>query len=361
MDIDAFQNFVDMCKITDRTSARCKPSALDRLFSKVNKYSPHHDDMLRLDGKSALRRYEFLEAVLQLSIAKYIDDEMDNMDSGDIRPEDALRHLLKLIEVRLSSGYSGKTDEEPMTIGNSNNFRRDVLYQEGVYMALEPSIDSLRRIFYIYASPLLEKNHNGSSSRPEKRDTHAERGQSKNEERAAENEEDSMIGCGDADIHRAYMSCAQWVHFLNDCIVIFDKNVTVQVARKIFTWSLMLRPDDRKNKKRVYAMEFEDFIEGLCRICERKRWPSEKDLKDVGVNDIFGFVDTIKGNGGSLFDWFSEETIPWYQSPKLDLAFTLPQMLLLVLENFEAVLRAEEENSMQDAQAISGENDDQAK
>ena len=113
--LNAFSDFVDDCKIVDK--ATCSRKDIDTIFIVANLEEDKQSKTNKANDDRALMRFEFLDCVVRIAIAKYLKSGITNDVS------DALQMLCEEnIEKNLG----------PEALHDSNDFRRERMYFEDV-------------------------------------------------------------------------------------------------------------------------------------------------------------------------------------------------------------------------------------
>jgi hypothetical protein len=133
---NAFNDFVDDCKITDM--ATCKRKDIDTIFIVANLEEDKQSKTNKVNDDRALMRFEFLECVVRIAIAKYLKSGQTN-DVSDA--------LVLLCEQNLQENLG------PEAVHDSNDFRKDRLYFEEVDKIYWKHYRKLQMIFDVFAKP----------------------------------------------------------------------------------------------------------------------------------------------------------------------------------------------------------------
>ena len=119
--------------VTDPKSATCSSGALNSMFIAIN----HEDEDAMTEQEqqenddNALMRFEWIEAIVRMAIAKFIQDKNMTEDVSDAVNLLCMYHLSTI---------------PPEAIVNSNEFRRDRFYNEEMDACLRVSTDPLAGI-----------------------------------------------------------------------------------------------------------------------------------------------------------------------------------------------------------------------
>ncbi|PNH02618.1 hypothetical protein TSOC_011369, partial [Tetrabaena socialis] len=115
MSLNAFTTFLDDCLIADSDSQYCKRSDCDTIFIVCNFQPDKKSAEATVNMENAMMRYEFLEAIVRLAIAKYgkgqVTDDLPTAVAMMIE-KNIIPHLV------------------PGAVLNSNTFRNERLYNE---------------------------------------------------------------------------------------------------------------------------------------------------------------------------------------------------------------------------------------
>ncbi len=134
--LNAFSDFVDDCKIADNRT--CKRKDIDTIFIVANLEEDKKAKSAKINDDRALMRFEFLDCVVRIAIAKYLKSG----DTDDV--SDALEWLCE----RNIKGNLG-----PEAVHDSNDFRKSRMYFEEVDKVYWKNMGKLKMIFDVFAAP----------------------------------------------------------------------------------------------------------------------------------------------------------------------------------------------------------------
>jgi len=142
MSLAAFFDMMRMCKLVEEDSSFCKTTDLESIFIAVNLEDSgpnvtHEQRMLNmLNDDNALVRFEFMQSIVRISVAKYIRTKMVSNVSL------ALKYLF---ERDLLCKLPPEAHHRP------DDFRRARLYKEDVDIVLRRNEEKLSQIFAHYS------------------------------------------------------------------------------------------------------------------------------------------------------------------------------------------------------------------
>jgi hypothetical protein len=230
--LNTYKLFLDECGIPDNDT--CTWKDLDTMFLSTNVEEDGDSAEGDANDDRALMRFEWLEIIIRIAFAKYLDTEEDEYNCDD--PSDAVQLLCeKNILPKL----------KPCACHNKDDFRKTRMYNEAVDKEIKPRLKILK---VLYEKSIKPKN--GTSEQ--------------------------------------LMSLREWERFM-DTYKLFDLGLTKRNSRLCYGWSKM-RATDELAKRSIYtSMHFADFLEGLCRVAELKAWPTDEDLANSGCDTMIEF------------------------------------------------------------------------
>eukprot|EP00946_MAST-07B_sp_MAST-7B-sp1_P005304 g5304.t1 len=264
--LNAFSDFVDDCKIVDK--ATCSRKDIDTIFIVANLEEDKQSKTNKANDDRALMRFEFLDCVVRIAIAKYLKSGVTNDVS------DALKMLCEQ-NIQANLG--------PEALHDSNDFRRERMYFEDVDKVYFKHIKKLRMIFDVFASPKV-----GFSQ-------------------------------------QSLMTLEEWCKFMK-MLDLFDEDFTQREAKLAFAWSQMAVADEVRRRVPFTCITFEDFMEALARVCDMKALPTDKELNGASVADWF----KEKLNKGLLDDYCRENPCNFFDKKYRPISDLLPKFLDLV-------------------------------
>ena len=264
--LNAFSDFVDDCKIVDK--ATCSRKDIDTIFIVANLEEDKQSKTNKANDDRALMRFEFLDCVVRIAIAKYLKSGVTNDVS------DALKMLCE---------QNIKANLGPEALHDSNDFRRERMYFEDVDKVYFKHIKKLKMIFDVFASPKV-----GFSQ-------------------------------------QSLMTLEEWCKFMK-MLDLFDEDFTQREAKLAFAWSQMAVADEVRRRVPFTCITFEDFMEALARVCDMKALPTDKELNGAPVADWF----KEKLNKGLLDDYCRENPCNFFDKKYRPISDLLPKFLDLV-------------------------------
>ena len=138
--LNSYSDFLDDCAIEDQDSASCKGRDLDTIFILSNVEADKKSEESKVNEDRALMRWEFVEAVVRIALAKYgycgDHDRDDPAKTAD--PSEAIQ---RLIDINIIPHLG------PEAAVDSNEFRKNRLYNEEVDTVLKDHLKMLRSLF----------------------------------------------------------------------------------------------------------------------------------------------------------------------------------------------------------------------
>ncbi|DBA90981.1 TPA: hypothetical protein ACH3X2_004190 [Trebouxia sp. C0005] len=232
MGLNNFTAMLEDCKIADAESQYVRRSDCDTLFIVANYQPDKKDPSVAVNDEHALMRFEFLEAIVRLAVAKY----------GKAQQTESVATAVQMLcEQNLMPGVRSVALTAP------NTFRTERLYTEEVDLLYKKHLVLLKAIYTAF-----RRAPNGGGLRLKVLRM------------------DSWLGLLEAG------------HLL-------DADLGLQQAQLCFLWSRMLVVDEIKDFGRHEALSFVDFLEALARVAELKSLPSFSDLEDAGYDNILAW------------------------------------------------------------------------
>ncbi|GIL66635.1 hypothetical protein Vafri_20126 [Volvox africanus] len=244
MSLNAFTTFLDDCSIADPESQYCKRSDCDTIFIVCNFQPDKKSAEAAVNMENAMMRYEFLEAIVRLAIAKYGKGQ---------QTDDLATAVTLLIERNILPNLV------PGALHNSNTFRTERLYNEEVDQVFKKHSVLLKALYSRYRLKPV-----GGGLRPK------------------------------------VLKLDGWLQFASDSQLI-DSQFTLQDAALSFLWARMYVIDEIKDYARYTCLSFTDFLEALGRVADMKALPSSSDLDMAGYDNILEWsLDKERMEGGGL-------------------------------------------------------------
>ena len=227
------------CGIPDEESRACRAGDLDTIFITTNfeEKSSKHSEQSVINAANvdrALMRFEFLQCLVRVAIAKYIK-------GGHTRD------VSEALETLLVEDMGKKTPPEARHMNDL--FRRAQLYTVPINDVLHRNEASLRAVYEYYS---------------------------------AGDDEMATTLAGQS------MSLQEWLAMLRDC-GITDEHFTKKLATLCFVWSMPMTTDEIKRRQWLMNLRFVDFMEALTRIVTMKAMPSEAMLKEYHAHSAAQF------------------------------------------------------------------------
>ncbi|KAK3237286.1 hypothetical protein CYMTET_52626 [Cymbomonas tetramitiformis] len=237
MQLNEFTALIDEAGIPDPASDKCKRSDCDTLFITANV----EDDKNSIEGKNnddnSLTRFEFVEVLVRLAVAKY------GYCSDPLKPSDAMRKLITdHLEVALP----------PEAKMQANKFRQERLYFEEVDAVLKGDQALLKALYSRYRLPP------SSGGRRHK-----------------------------------VLLVSDFIQMMLDMNLI-DDEFTLREAKLCFLQSQMAVVDDMKDPIRNECVTFTDFLEVLGHVADLQSFPTAEEIQAMGCTDILDYTFRLR-------------------------------------------------------------------
>jgi len=221
--MNEFTLFCDECHIPEKTSSFCRQADLDTIF--IGSCPKDDDKSAKLGVTRALLRYQWLQVIVRISIAKYIRTGRSN---------DVSEALEMLIERDILPNISA------FAAHDHDIFRHEQLYKMETELAILKYERSLREIYRAYSAF----------------------------------DDDALSSKGDR------MSLDEWSRLMKDARLI-DSHFTKRESHLCFFWSISFVADEVDRRQKMINMTFVDFLEGLGRIAVFKPLPNSAAYREL--------------------------------------------------------------------------------
>lgn len=269
-----YHSYLEMlhdCSIIDESSREMRRQHAELIFTVVNMEEDGGSAEGTANADRALMRFELLEAVLRLGIAKYLQ-------SG--ATHDVSDSVTMLCERNIQPGL-GRNRE----LFDSNEFRRTRLYSREVHLVFKRYLPVLRALFKAYAQP--------------KRSV-------KKGVRLAQSE---------------------WIRMLR-AAGMYNDDFTRMESTLAFSCAKMLVPDELLQQGIWMTLSFTDFLEAVARCAEMISLPTTAELAYAGARDAFEFFEMVRLRRAALE---RRPSSAWDVPSSRPLAEKLTRMLELLL------------------------------
>jgi len=314
MGLPAFFSFLRHCRLVDPDSKYCSPSALESIFRAADVEDKatntlEQRELNRLNHSSALMRFEFLQCIVRVAIARYVRDK----DAVDHK-KDVSDAVTELLTVNIIPNLPNEASHD------FDLFRRKRLYTRAVDGVFAKYHTALSTIFNYYAS--------------------------------VEGQEMSLKPLAPT------LSFYEFFTLLSDCGLLYEEGmdpakhpVTVSPlqARLILMWSQMFVSDELKRRHEFVSANYTDFLEMLGRMCTFMDLPTKELLDKYGAKSAKEFYDkqntgehdgVVLGKSKSImgddedvakmgFYWKTEE------SSEVPLEGSLEMLIILMLDRLD--------------------------
>jgi len=273
MSLNQYSAFLQDAEIPDKKSKACKMSDLDTIFITTNFEEEKKGELAEANDDLALMRFEFLEIIVRIAIAKF----GRGVETDDV--SDAVDILCqRCVDPNLC----------PEAVIDNNEFRRDRLYREEIAEIFESHEKLLRACYAFYRSEYRAK----------------------------------------------LLPQEGFVQFCQQAgLISLATGMSPREAKLIFGQSQMVVVDEVKKRERVYSMTFVDFLDALGRCAELISPPTVEDLTE---GDEPFFHETNEPTTETLV-WEYYNTVPKDKADDLmrdscDMTVAKTRPLLLKLE-----------------------------
>jgi len=213
--------------IADQSSAYCCNGALDAMFIATNFEEGEAMSMEEQDENddNALMRFEWIEILIRAAIAKFIKCKRATADVSEA--------VIMLCDEHMSRLPPGAETD-------SNQFRRDRLYNEAVDVILRAHHPMLKALYKVYKAKDSAK----------------------------------------------WFQLEHWMAFLDSLQLVGTRSgIGTTQAKLLFMWSQTGNVDELRRRQRVVSWTFIDFLEGLGRLAEALSLPPEAQLEALRASD----------------------------------------------------------------------------
>ena len=240
--MNQYSDLMDDCNITEPNRIpQCNRGALDRIFIVTNREDDQEDGTADANDDRALMRFEFLEAIMRIAVAKFI--ETKKTDS-----------LLAAVKRLLSDYFATNKGEGSCNalIDDPTEFRREHVYTQETDKVLRKEVPMLNQMFHGYC-----------------------RSASKG------------------------MLLQEWLAMLKD-MDFFNYDFTSREAKLAYVWSKSRVIDEVKGRESIHRMNLFDFMEGLLRIAQLKPLPAPEDItklflsKEIKEENLWSWMNVAR-------------------------------------------------------------------
>ena len=299
--------FVQDYGLMSKSSKFCKRADFDRCFLAIDSMSARREaEIAKLAGaehvalnerSKALNRVEFMTALVQVAINKYVLTK---------QIADVSDAVTRLLEVDLLSRARRMHDPD--------EFRRRVCYREDVTdMLAGPRAASVLRELYVVASAgAVGKSKAGSSV--------------------------GGVGVGMTKAQGELLNLVEFKALLR-ALGLIDADLSEPEATLCFAWSRMVVIDDStpQGHLRESHLNFEGFMEALCRVAVLKALPTDAEITASGCGDAGEFLEELRERDvRSYNEMVRERKVGWSEPPPQPEERCCCHLIALVLHRVEA-------------------------
>ena len=291
--LNAWTDFTDEFKLVSKTSKYCKRKDVDMIFLEVNaktklaarelkKQTSARTAAVAVDAGSeiSLSRLEFYQALVRLAICKYVK-------SGEIPDvSDAVERLVStdIMNRAIATGMHIVVD--------ANLFRARLAYTRAVTELLEANLSSLENLF----DALCKRSY--ARMKPQ--------------------------GLKDR------LALEEWLDFLNHSKLI-GQDLSERDAMLCFASARMVVVETRTEigKRRDSMIQFQGFMEALCRASTLKALPTTAEIEAAGCKNA---AQWIEENQDEYMAILSTRAPPWGTDPVRPVEESMKMVLDIVLD-----------------------------
>eukprot|EP00899_Mesostigma_viride_P012886 jgi/Mesvir1/21599/Mv04029-RA.1 len=316
LQLSEYNRFLRDCEIPDPGSKFCKRPDCDAIFLATNVEEAGQDNIDANDDE-ALCRFEMVEVVVRLGVAKYGKGQ-GNVDVSTAVETFIAQNLVPFLG--------------PDILVDKNIFRTDRLYTESVDELLAKHTNLLHRVFDRYrlasATAVAAAGAHGGDKKPH---GHGDGSHGHEQEHEKEGGKEKEKEGGKGGIDAPLMSSACWMEFVEAARLI-DDFFSHRDAKMVFMWSRMQVVDDLQDRRRNESLTFVDFLEALGRIADLRGLPTQEQVKASGFPDIYAFMydNTARlehGRGGNRISASVDGTDPLHMRLQVLLDFVFRALL----------------------------------
>ncbi|XRB15637.1 flagellar associated protein [Pseudoscourfieldia marina] len=236
MQLNAFSQFTDDCKIPDSESEKCKRSDLDTLFIVANFEEDKNSALSKFNDDNSLMRFEFMDILIRMGIAKYGNGALTE------DPVEAFRELLDR-NVFLHLGSEA--------IVKANDFRSNRLYNEETDHYLRTRKQLLQAMYSRY-----------------------------------------RLRPAAGGLRPKVLRIEGWLQMIEQTnLLSINIAFTINQAKYCFMFARMIVIDELKDEKRWRSLTFVDFLDALGRVADNFSFPFKDDLRRLGWNNIYEYME----------------------------------------------------------------------
>jgi len=251
LQLNEYTEFLDNCKIPEPESRYIKRGDCDTLFITADYVEDRASDEAAHMESNALLRFEFLEVVIRISVAKYADaPDADDAAAAHGHGHGVVGCLRRLLEENLVPNLP------PIAAELSDDFRTSRLYTREVDEAFVPHVPLLKMLYKRY---LVRAD---SGRRPK------------------------------------LLKLEHWTRIMDDCQMI-NSDFTSRESKLCYLRAKMVIVDEIQDRVRNESLTFTEFLEALARVAEFNCYPSDKELGQMRYPNRLEYVKSAGPRGPS--------------------------------------------------------------
>eukprot|EP00891_Asterochloris_glomerata_P005689 jgi/Astpho2/5689/fgenesh1_pg.00079_%23_100_t len=233
MSLNQFTSFLEDCKIADGDSQYVRRSDCDTIFIVANFQPNKNDPMNAINDEHALMRFEFIEAVSRLAIAKYGKAQ---------ETDDIVEAMSLLIQRNMLPNLPAPAITAP------NAFRTERLYNEEVDLCFKKHLNLLKAIYSRF-----------------------------------------RLRPASGGLRYKTMRMDSWMALM-ESTKLFSLDFTPPQAQTCYMWARMSTVDELKDYTKHEALSFVDFLEAIGRVADMKPLPSRSELDEAGYDNVLAWA-----------------------------------------------------------------------
>ena len=296
--VEDYEEFVKRCKLADEASSRCKKADLSHIFDTTNEEEAtleEEKEMAEVNLDHALMRFEFMQALVRIAIAKYVHGGEADPEAGGRKPKsEKIDDVSEALDTLMSRDIAPNLPPEANVVPDV--FRRGRLYTRAVHEALEKTEPQLRAIYDFYAGMDEEPEEGvrmpivkGAPQFARKLNMCLDEWFMLLEDAALLDGEEE-IAAKEAEIAELRTEGvltmttmefeAKEAEMLEELAALRRQpRFTRKEAVLCFQWSQPFVTDEIKRREKQQHLSFLDFCEALCRVITFKPLPTQEMLK----------------------------------------------------------------------------------
>ena len=300
--VGAYFQFLQDIKAVDNESKYMNARALESIFVAANveevAKSFEERELNKANDDQALMRFEWIQCLVRIAIAKYVRDENSSEHIPDVS---------EAVSVFLENDVKPAMPKEATR--DADTFRRARLYTrsvDAVFCKYQPALLTIYEYYSSVEGSMIQKD--GVAPEPS-------------------------------------MSLAEFECLLLDCGLLKTAQystvgITPVQMRLCLAWSKSFVTDELKRREKLTNANFVDFLEMIARLCIFLSLPTPELLEAYKVNTAAEFYESVSSGEhmGDVLTLWTDFTQPeWFaeESSQESLAFELELLINLILDRLD--------------------------